>query len=429
MAFRRMLAVALGAALLMGLTASPLSAAKSTEKLYRLDITPTTVGTGTSTIELKFTNITPGNSTFNSFEFTVPSPFVLQSARISAAVPAQPGAVVSASGDHVTVVVLDPVKNQNYVTVEVTVTSNVTGCVATSATWVTTEPSMRVWTGSNLSGSTFRIDASTGTTTTIDPGCQFRFTTQPSDTVVNAAIAPAVTVALGRLVGGVFTPDPSIDTGTVSLFSSPSASLSGNTATFTDGVATFSSLSVAAAGTYTLTASYSTFSATSSSFTVYQECLDEPITIGGATVTPIGDTGTSCVPVTIDFNGTQITVLKPTGTNARALVTIDNWSAETATNPIDATEVDTPDPSALDDGLNGDNVAGDGWHPIQWCFGGPYDPTAASFDPLTFDWSTISLPGDEVSCLLYQESHLDGLGNIVVSEHIYLDGDWGAKRT
>ncbi|HSG86196.1 MAG TPA: hypothetical protein VLA23_07645, partial [Candidatus Limnocylindrales bacterium] len=109
-AFRKALAVAVGAALLMGLTASPLSAAKSTEKLYRLDITPTSVGTGTSTFELKFTNVTPGNSTFNSFEFTVPSSFTVLSAAIdqTKSVPTQPGATVTASGNHVTVVVLDP---------------------------------------------------------------------------------------------------------------------------------------------------------------------------------------------------------------------------------------------------------------------------------------------------------------------------------
>ena len=100
------------------------------------------------------------------------------------------------------------------------------------------------------------------------PVAELIFIQQPSNASVNGTISPAVTVEEKDQLGNVLTSD---NTGqiTLTLTSSNGATLSGGgTVTVSDGVATFSNLSVNTAGTYTLTATEGGLSATSSSFTI-----------------------------------------------------------------------------------------------------------------------------------------------------------------
>jgi hypothetical protein len=138
------------------------------------------------------------------------------------------------------------------------------------------------------------------------------FTQQPGPGETGVALTPAVTVAVKDQFGNTFTGD---STSTVTLtLSSGTFAGGGNTATATvsSGVATFSNLVIAAAGTYTLTATDGGLTAaTSNSFTVQTpaklaftqqppngvigQALSPPVAVavqdaGGNTVT--GDTST-----------------------------------------------------------------------------------------------------------------------------------------
>jgi hypothetical protein len=100
------------------------------------------------------------------------------------------------------------------------------------------------------------------------PVAELIFIQQPSNASVNGTISPAVTVEEKDQLGNVLTSD---NTGqiTLTLTSSNGATLSGGgTVTVSDGVATFSNLSVNTAGTYTLTATEGGLSVASSSFTI-----------------------------------------------------------------------------------------------------------------------------------------------------------------
>jgi subtilase family serine protease len=95
---------------------------------------------------------------------------------------------------------------------------------------------------------------------------QLVFIQQPSTVIINNDITPAITVAVEDGNGNLITTDNSA----VTLALSDGTTLDGAvTANASNGIATFSTLSVATAGTYTITATDGTlFSATSNSFTV-----------------------------------------------------------------------------------------------------------------------------------------------------------------
>ncbi len=96
------------------------------------------------------------------------------------------------------------------------------------------------------------------------------FGQQPTNTTAGAAISPAVTVTVEDQYGNVVTTD-NTDVVTLSLGTNPGgATLSGNTATVSGGVATFRNLTVSVAGNgYTLTAAAAGLTgATSSAFNV-----------------------------------------------------------------------------------------------------------------------------------------------------------------
>ena len=245
-------AVALTATALPGFAAKP-----TPEKIFRLDITPTTaVGGSSTTFNAKFTNITPGNSSFNSLTLTAPAGFTITALSI-APMPTSSNpnasAITSFSGQTATVTALDPVKSNQFVTVSATTdVPPATDCGGSSGTWTAI-----TWTGSNTAGNTFRMAQSSGLTTTITVACELRFVDgqNPGNASVGAVIPGASGGSVQvELVKGA-APDPDFD-GDVTLLqtSGPSATLSGATATATDGVATFSTLKLDTAGTYTLKA-------------------------------------------------------------------------------------------------------------------------------------------------------------------------------
>jgi hypothetical protein len=112
-------------------------------------------------------------------------------------------------------------------------------------------------------------------TTTVSPAAATKlgFGQQPTNTVVGAAISPAVTVLVLDTYGNIETSD-STDSVTVAFGNNPGSATLGGTHTVTvkNGVATFSNLTVSALGTgYTLKATSGTLtSATSASFNVTQ---------------------------------------------------------------------------------------------------------------------------------------------------------------
>jgi hypothetical protein len=103
---------------------------------------------------------------------------------------------------------------------------------------------------------------------TVNPAAasQVVFVQPPTNATAGAAISPAVTVKVVDAFGNVRNGDSV----TVSLTGSPSGVTLGGTLTQTvsGGVATFSNLTVSAAGSYTLTATSGSLSQTSSSFTI-----------------------------------------------------------------------------------------------------------------------------------------------------------------
>src|SRR6202012_197008 len=116
----------------------------------------------------------------------------------------------------------------------------------------------------SATSTSFTISASGGGTPA--PPAKLAFYQQPSNASTGATIPPAVTVAVQDSNGNTVT----TATNTVTIALSGGTGLTGtSTATPVNGVATFSNLSVSAAGTYTLAASSPGLTgATSSSFTI-----------------------------------------------------------------------------------------------------------------------------------------------------------------
>jgi hypothetical protein len=127
-------------------------------------------------------------------------------------------------------------------------------------------------TGYTLSATSPDLTSATSTTFTISAPStasspvKLAFTQQPTNALTQAAIAPAVQVAVEDATGNTVT----TATNPVTLALTSGTGLGGTlTATPQNGVATFSNLTVSNAGTYTLSASSpSLTSATSASFTI-----------------------------------------------------------------------------------------------------------------------------------------------------------------
>ncbi len=118
-----------------------------------------------------------------------------------------------------------------------------------------------------LTAASASLTSATSSAFTISAGAasKLAFGTQPTNTVANQPVSPAVTVKLFDAAGNLTT-----STATVALATSPSTTLSGTTsAPAVGGVATFSALSIAAVNLYTLAATSGSLTpATSSAFAV-----------------------------------------------------------------------------------------------------------------------------------------------------------------
>ncbi len=165
--------------------------------------------------------------------------------------------------------------------------SSLTETFRDDATPATVIPNVQITAGSstasfryfdNTAGSFTITASSAGLTTTpaqavtVTPGAatQLVFTVQPTNTAPNAAITPAVVVAVRDTFGNTVTTDNTTSV-TVALGNPGGSTLSGtNPVTAVNGLATFTNLSVNNAGTgYTLTASAAGLTgATSNTFSV-----------------------------------------------------------------------------------------------------------------------------------------------------------------
>jgi hypothetical protein len=147
----------------------------------------------------------------------------------------------------------------------------------------------------------FTINASTAAS-------KLAFIQQPTNTTAGATMSPAVTVAVEDSSGNVVTNDTSTVTLTLS-----SGTFAGGTSTVSaaavNGVATFSSLVINTAGSYTLAASDGSLTgATSNSFTISAGAAAKLAFIQQPTNTSSGATITPAVTVAVkDANGNTVT--------------------------------------------------------------------------------------------------------------------------
>ena len=154
----RMLMGALFAATLIAVSVLPsLSVSAAAEKIYDLNVTPSSAIAGSSVdFFVKITNRTPGNSNANSFTITAPSGFVVTAASISTATNPNPTVDVDVvSPSTVTVTGIDPIKRDQFVEVKVRATtpSIAPDCSEAQPPWTAT-----VHTGTSLNGSTFALN-------------------------------------------------------------------------------------------------------------------------------------------------------------------------------------------------------------------------------------------------------------------------------
>lgn len=462
LAVRRLLAGIVGASLIIGLTAMPLSAARNPEKIFGVAISvtdpaPSTPGNeapsgSIATFRATITNLTKGNSSYNSFEIGLPNgftPVTSYAPTIVASDPAQTSATISVgwAASSVTVSGLDPVRQDKWVTVEFKATvKTISGC--------TDQPSdpwpLHVWTGSDLSGSEFALTPPLPLPTTlITVSCGIEFETQPQDAVQGQVItgtdfdptAGKVTVIIKN--GGAI--DTTVNSGSVTLSvlagtGSGTYVLTGETANFSAGRATFDTLTIAdapgtgggpAAGAYLLVASYAGLSATSDSnpeadgnqpFTIYDayvcgnEAYDESSYLSTIRLDSREDPA-SCYGIIVDSNsdgsfGTEEWLVTKSGRSVfKGFLTFD-WTVD-ATQPIPWTRV-------IWDGLSD-------YQPVLLC-----NPGIDHEDSATYHEGSGGLfPTDQKMCLVdsdLREVVLDGVPTYVQREIIAYNADLGSRK-
>ena len=155
----------------------------------------------------------------------------------------------------------------------------------------------KVDTGYTLAASSGTLTGATSNTFNITPGppAKLTFTVQPTNTQTGATISPAVQVTVYDASGNIATQTTSSITLALNTVTGGTGATLNGTASQTpiNGVAMFSSLSIAASGTYTLTASMSGVSGVPSApFTVSTSSklvfTTQPATVLlGATLTPV----------------------------------------------------------------------------------------------------------------------------------------------
>ena len=348
---RKLIFATLAVGIVLAATALPGLAAKpQPEKIFKIDITPTSAPAGASaTFTAKFTNITPGNSNFNSVQLTAPAGSTVSGVVVTGS-NTNASAQVSIDGRVVTVTGLDPVKSNQFVQLAVTLTTpSATGCTGVTGSWTA-----EAWTGSNTSGNTFRLAQSSGLSTNFTVSCTLRFvqggapTGAVEDTAITGTDGGAVRV---ELLNGT-SRDTSFSGSVSIVVVTPSgATLNGTTTTnAVNGVATFSNLSISSAGEYTLKATSGTLETAPVTIRIYEKgiaCGEDDSASGGGTSVTIerpsvaDETGDACevrIPYSLDVSsdGRTVTLRKDDPTSqleeARFIVEIA-WVAEPASYP------------------------------------------------------------------------------------------------
>lgn len=245
----------------VGATALPSFAAP--EKIFRVDITPTSVAPGNATFQVAYRNVTPGNSSINSLRLTVPSAFTITGAVSVTGTNPNASKSVAVAGQVVSVTGLDPLKTGQHVTLSVPTSVADPGGCGTSVTWP--DSAFEAWTGSSLSGQTFRLAQKSGTTTAVTGNCSLAFNPAPANAGVGENISVPVEVRSGASVVTSFTGDITL----VTTAQPTGSTLSGTgTVAASSGVASFT-LNGDTLGSYTVRASSSGLTSITASFTLF----------------------------------------------------------------------------------------------------------------------------------------------------------------
>ena len=221
-----------------------------------------------------------------------------------------------------------------------------TAGIATAGTWtlglVPGANSVTATATPPCAGSVIQPDPLTFSATALGP-TQLVFKTQPSNVVAGATMSQAVQVAVEDQNGDVVT--AASGTISLSLTGSPAGATltGGGAATITNGIATFSGLSVNKAGTYTLTPSTSVSGVTtlpaSASFTVTAGAPSQLVWTQQPTNVSAGSPISPAVTVSVeDVNSNVVTTVSGTITLALtgspAGVTLTGGGAATITNGV-----------------------------------------------------------------------------------------------
>lgn len=432
---RRALVAVVAATLLTAIGAVPSFAAA---KKSVLDVTPNSATGGVSTeFTVTLTNTTPGNSTINSFAVTVPWPESLtqDDVRLVASTNPNSSMTIEAVGSEVRVRNINPLKTNQFISLGITTTMP-EGC----------DPAVYEWTaiayaGNSLNGDQFPNQGTLVQRQVLNESCAgIRFVEghTPQDAILNTTITntdlepdfppdgTAEPVQVEYVVGGV---RQDLDTGTVTLSYGTTplpplvpGTLSGNTATFTDGLAAFPSLTISdtqpfdAAGDYTLRASYSGFTTDSPTFRIFDAllCDGDSYTEDSASSTDSGQftiasESSDCFGIIVNnFSGNTGTgnvdewsAIKSAagGTFIQGTFAI-NWDLGNGTTPVPWTQVTW-------DGSGG------AYHDVQRCIAG--------------QTGEAQFPGTEQICLL--SSSLVQVGNHwEQQERFAYNTDLGARK-
>jgi hypothetical protein len=221
---RRIIVVVAGAALLVGLTASPLEAGGA-GKIYSVTVSPATLpyspgSVGPVQFTVVFTNQTPGNSQFNSLALGAPAGFTISGPVTAKASSGNLGnASIASTASGIQVTNLYPVGYGQTLTVTfyATVDTSNLSCATAAGLW-----SSQAFTGSNLSGTPFTLTGNAPTTAIGTPLASGASVTVNGVTVTNngAACVPVTITRNGNSVN-VQKPTSAADLLTVDILWNP----------------------------------------------------------------------------------------------------------------------------------------------------------------------------------------------------------------
>jgi hypothetical protein len=251
----------------------PAHAASPTKK-FSIDMSPSIVASGDTTLYATIKNETPnGNSSINSLKLSLPAGYQLRAVPsiapyLGQVTPAT--AADAATATQVTVSNMSPLKPLQSFTITLPVTITATNCA--SSPWTA-----QAWTGSSFSGDTFiqvysppatQFPVNSSTTVSNDQALSF---VMPPTNVTIGQVLP-VSVKASACSTGVSGAAVTI---TVSNCTSASGCLTGTTTVGTNGsgVAAFS-LGITQPGNYTMTASSPGYPPVNANFTVYEGTLN-----------------------------------------------------------------------------------------------------------------------------------------------------------